>query len=174
VLFRSVKLKNTHTGDTLCDARDPIILSGIEVPDPVHRVAVVPKEELTDMDWEVFPSGLHELLVRLGCEYRPEKIYITENGTCDFTDAFRGKFIIDHLARVKRLVDDGVAVERYCHWSLMDNFELAEGLKYRFGLIHVDFDTLKRSIKKSGKLYADIISKRKVTKKMINAHRDEY
>jgi len=128
---------------------------------------------VNDLGWEIYPEGLYRVCRDAYWRFR-RPIYITENGTCDIQDAFRARYIIDHLRQVKRLLNDGVDVRRYYHWSLMDNFELAEGLRYRFGLVHVDFDTQKRTIKKSGKLYAEIIAKRAVTKKMIAAHSDEY
>ncbi|HPA72752.1 MAG TPA: glycoside hydrolase family 1 protein [Spirochaetota bacterium] len=128
---------------------------------------------VNDLGWEIYPEGLYRVCRDAYWRFR-KPVYITENGTCDFGDAFRARYIIDHLRQVKRLLNDGVDVRRYYHWSFMDNFELAEGLRYRFGLVHVDFDTQKRTIKKSGKLYAEIIAKRVVTKKMIAAHSDEY
>lgn len=128
---------------------------------------------VNDLGWEIYPEGLYRICRDAYWRFR-KPIFITENGTCDFNDSFRGKFLIDHLRQIKRLVNDGVDVARYYHWSLMDNFELAEGLMYRFGLVHVDFKTQKRTIKKSGKLYHEIIAKRQITKKMIDEHKNEY
>ena len=128
---------------------------------------------VNDLGWEIYPEGLFRICTMLHKRFG-KPIFITENGTCDFDDRFRGKYLLEHLSQVKRLIDSGVVLARYYHWSFMDNFELAEGLKYRFGLVHVDFKTLKRTIKKSGLLYRDIIARREVTKKMIREHEMEY
>jgi beta-glucosidase len=108
---------------------------------------------LNDLGWEIYPEGMlrclreHESVIK-----RP--IYITENGTCDNTDAFRCRYINDHL---KALSESELPVERYYHWCFCDNFEWAEGESARFGLVHVDYETQKRTVKKSGEFYRDVI-----------------
>jgi beta-glucosidase len=119
-----------------------------------------------DLGWEIYPEGialcagkLHKLLKR--------PVYITENGTCDNSDTFRCRYIYDHL---KALVSSCPYVERYYHWSFTDNFEWCEGESARFGLVHIDYPTQKRTVKKSGRFYAAMIKNRSVTNGMF----DEY
>ena len=108
---------------------------------------------LNDLGWEIYPKGIaycaKEMYALL-----PRPIYITENGACDKDDAFRCRFIYEHL---EALNNSGLPVERYYHWCFTDNFEWCEGESARFGLVHVDFETQKRTVKKSGKFYAAII-----------------
>jgi beta-glucosidase len=91
---------------------------------------------------------------------------ITENGVpvpdgLDFDgrvrDERRIRYLKDHLIQVHRAMDEGVPVKGYFHWSLTDNFEWALGYAPRFGLIHVDFNTQKRTIKDSGRWFAEVI-----------------
>lgn len=119
-----------------------------------------------DLGWEIYPEGLYRLCKKYYDRYRVP-IYITENGTCDARDAFRARYLYDHLLQVSRLIADGVDVQRYYHWSIMDNFEWAEGLSGPFGLVAVNFKTQKRTIRPSGEFYREIIAKRGVTKEMI-------
>ena len=124
-------------------------------------IEIVPGEK-TKFDWEVFPEGLEELLLRLKKDYSPESIYITENGASyDYNiqemekidDTKRIEYLQSHIHACKTAVAQGVPLKGYFCWSLMDNFEWAEGLNHRFGLIHVDFDTQKRIPKRSYKWY---------------------
>jgi beta-glucosidase len=113
---------------------------------------------VTEMGWEVYPESIYHLLKRFS-EYKGiRKILITENGAAfpdevidgHVDDSHRTKYIQDHLAQVLRAKQEGVNVQGYFVWSLTDNFEWAEGYHARFGLIHVDFKTQKRTIKQSG------------------------
>ncbi|MDW8426123.1 MAG: GH1 family beta-glucosidase [Meiothermus sp.] len=117
-------------------------------------------EERTAMDWEVYPEGLLELLVRLWREYRPGAIYITENGAAyldctsedgEIRDSERVRYLQRHLAQCLVALREGVPLRGYFVWSLLDNFEWAEGYSKRFGLVHVDFATQRRRIKQSGR-----------------------
>ena len=99
-------------------------------------VAMVPKEDLTDMGWEVYPEGLHELLLRIDREYGPKNIYITENGAAfpdeaetggRIRDARRIDFLRGHVTTAHRAIADGVPLRGYFVWSLLDNFEWAHG-----------------------------------------------
>jgi beta-glucosidase len=110
---------------------------------------------LNDLGWEIYPDGLYRLLRDLDERYGLP-IRITENGTADSRDAFRGEYIREHLLAVRRAMQEGVRVEGYYHWSFMDNFEWAEGYSARFGLVEVDFATQKRTVRPSGKLYQQI------------------
>ncbi len=112
-----------------------------------------------DLGWEIYPEGLLELSETLYQRYQAP-IYVTENGTCDNTDAFRAKFIYDQLELLCRRPN---AVTRYYHWSFTDNFEWKEGESARFGIVHVDYETQKRTVKDSGHFYARVIADGGVT-----------
>ena len=126
-----------------------------------------PPGRYTTMDWEVYPDGLYRLLVRLAGEYAPPAIYVTENGAAyedtrshdgSVRDLERITFLEDHLGAVARAVSDEVPVKGYFVWSLLDNFEWAEGYTKRFGLVYVDYPTLQRIPKDSFDWYRDFIS----------------
>jgi len=118
--------------------------------------------------WEIYPEGIHELLLRIWKDYQPTcEIMVTENGVpvpdgLDFDgrvrDERRIRYLKNHIFQVHRAIEDGVPVRGYFHWSLMDNFEWALGYAQRFGLLYVDFGTLKRSIKDSGRWFAKVIA----------------
>jgi beta-glucosidase len=121
----------------------------------------------TDMGWPVTPQGLEDLLLRIARDW-PEiqDIAITENGAAYdeepdsdgvVNDARRVEYLESNLAAAGRAIQKGAPLKSYYAWSLMDNFEWAEGYNKRFGLVHVDFKTLKRTIKNSGKAYSRII-----------------
>jgi beta-glucosidase len=123
--------------------------------------------ERTDFDWEVYPDGMRECLERVQREYNPN--YITENGACyDDTinpkgridDARRQRFLERHLKASLEARRNGAKLEGYFAWSLMDNFEWAEGYDRRFGLVHVDFATQTRTLKDSALWYADFLGAR--------------
>ena len=90
------------------------------------RSDVMPGTPRNDLDWEIYPEGLYKLCREFYKKYRAP-IWITENGTCDGKDSFRARYIYDHLYEVSRLCGEGIPVERYYHWTLMDNFEWLEG-----------------------------------------------
>jgi beta-glucosidase len=121
--------------------------------------------ELTEMGWPVSPDGLHQVLTMLHHTYRPAAIYITENGAavhdhvCDgrIVDRERLAYLSGHEAAVRRSIAEGVPVRGYFVWSLMDNFEWAEGYSKRFGLAHVDFGTQTRTLKESARWYSCLI-----------------
>src|SRR6185437_7131189 len=134
-----------------------------DVIGPSGQIKPVPGSEYTGFDWEIQPKSLHKLLVRLNNEYELPPVYITENGASypdevsadgRVQDPKRLKFIRDHLVELHRAIADGVDVRGYFAWSLLDNFEWGVGYSQRFGLVHVDFPTQKRTIKDSGKWYS--------------------
>jgi len=115
--------------------------------------------------WEIYPQGLYEILAQVWNDYRPEKIYITENGIpvadgLDFDgrvrDERRIRYLQAHLGEVHRAIEAGIPVQGYFVWSLMDNFEWAFGYSMRFGIVYVDFATQKRVVKDSGRWYAGV------------------
>ena len=130
-------------------------------------VDMVPKEELTEMGWEVYPPGLTDILTRVASDYAPASIYVTENGIAlpdeadeedRVDDPRRVAFIRDHLLAAHRAIEAGVPLKGYFHWSLMDNFEWGHGYTKRFGLFRVNFDTCSRTPKKSAQWYRDAIA----------------
>lgn len=124
----------------------------------------------SDAPWQqVHPEGLYETLVRVRDDYPgAPPLVITENGIPDRTpegttdDAERVAFLRAHLQQVARAVGDGVDVRAYYAWSLLDNFEWAEGLDQRWGLVHVDFETQERTPKSSARWYADVVAQHAV------------
>jgi beta-glucosidase len=116
--------------------------------------------------WEIVPDRLTDLLLRLRDDYGDIPLVIAENGTIRndgpgaggrVRDVERIRFIRDHLVAAHRAIEAGVKLEGYFHWSLLDNFEWAEGYWPRFGLVHVDFESQERTIKDSGRYYATVI-----------------
>ncbi|MFZ5917696.1 MAG: glycoside hydrolase family 1 protein [Chloroflexota bacterium] len=111
------------------------------------------------------PDGLYRFLKQFGDYGLP--IYVTENGWLDATDEERPYHLVTHLAAVQRAITEGAPVKGYYHWSLLDNFEWAEGFSARFGLIAVDFETQARAVRRSGELYAEICRAGAVTPEMV-------
>lgn len=109
----------------------------------------------SDMGFEVYPKGFKHVLLYLKQYNKP--LYVTENGIADHRDAQREEFIRDHLLYMHQAISEGADVRGYLHWSLIDNFEWAEGYHMKFGLIHIDRENnLKRTIRPSAKAYAEI------------------
>jgi beta-glucosidase len=122
--------------------------------------------EHTAMDWEVYPEGLHEVLVRLHEDYAPPAVYVMENGAAfadvhehdgSVRDPERQAYLASYIDAVGRAVHEGVPVKGYFVWSFLDNFEWAEGYGKRFGLVYVDYPTLERIPKGSFFSYRDFI-----------------
>ena len=113
----------------------------------------------TQMDWEIYPQGLYDFLIRTARDYTGDlPLIVTENGMANadvvaagggVDDPARIAFVDAHLDAVRRAIADGAPVQGYFLWSLLDNYEWALGYEKRFGLIHVDFDTLARTPKAS-------------------------
>ena len=132
-----------------------------------HKVTMGPK---TDFGWEVYPRGIYDLLKRLQDEYSVNEIMITENG-CSYgdgpnengkvNDVKRVEYHRSHIEQILIAVDEGIPCTGYFAWSLMDNFEWAEGYSQRFGLIWVDFETLERIPKESYYWYQNFIKSQK-------------
>ena len=124
-----------------------------------------PEVELTDMGWEVHPRGLTDLLLRLNRDYDLPPLYITENGAAfrdrldngEVHDVQRVRYLLSHFAAVADAIDQGVDLRGYFVWSLFDNFEWASGLSKRFGIVHVDYDSLKRTLKDSARVLRDFL-----------------
>lgn len=129
---------------------------------PATKPAPFVNPEKTDICWEIYPAALGELTQQLYVRYDLPEMYITENGACynmgvvngEVDDQPRLDYYGEHISVCADLIRDGVPLRGYFAWSLMDNFEWAEGYRMRFGLVHVDYETQVRTIKKSGKWYS--------------------
>jgi beta-glucosidase len=129
---------------------------------------------INEMGWEIFPKGLHDLLVGDSRRYqfdssgKQRDVIITENGYAamfpphlsegdwSLLDHKRVDYLLTHLAELHRAIAEGVNVKGYLHWSLIDNFEWAEGLSARFGLVRVSYPTQERLMRESAKIYREI------------------
>ncbi|NIM94795.1 MAG: beta-glucosidase [Anaerolineales bacterium] len=134
------------------------------------RPIPVDGSETTESNWEVYPQGLYELLKRLEDEYHPPAIFITENGANyqdvvdekgQINDQKRIEFLNDHFLQAYQAIKDGVSLQGYFVWSLMDVFEWDYGYSHHYGLIHVDRETLTRTVKRSGLWYRQFIQQQR-------------
>ncbi len=145
---------------------------GLYVPDttiPWPSIRPVPGNlPKTQMEWEIFPDGLHHFLTRMARDYVGDlPLYVTENGMAwpdvvengAVYDPQRVAFIHDHLQATHRAIADGANVKGFFYWSLLDNFEWALGYEKRFGIVHVDFETLKRTPKSSYHALKSVLSR---------------
>ena len=128
-----------------------------------------PSGERTDMDWPITPDGLRDLLVLVGHDY-PEAppMIITENGAAyddpigadgSIDDSRRIRYLDAHLRALQLAIEAGADVRGYLVWSLLDNFEWAEGYARRFGIVHVDFSTQRRTPRRSAAWYRAVIER---------------
>lgn len=139
--------------------RRNVVQAGVGIVDPLER-------EHTTTGWEVGPEFLRELLVHLGDEYDVPPLLVTENGAAypdtvvdgRVDDPRRAAYIESHVNAVADAIGDGAPVAGYSVWSLLDNFEWAQGYAQRFGLVHVDRMTLERVPKASYHRYREIIA----------------
>jgi beta-glucosidase len=124
----------------------------------------VPRAEFDE--WEIAPEGLYRTLLRVQRQYRPASILVTENGTSfpdqpgpdgAIHDLFRVRYIARHAAAVRQAIADGADVRGYFLWAFMDNYEWAFGFTKRFGMIHVDYESQKRTLKDSGRWFAQVV-----------------
>jgi beta-glucosidase len=129
-----------------------------------------PHGATTAMGWEVNADAFHELLLRLQRDYGGVPIFVTENGAAYddpepidgvVEDPARVDYIRDHVAAVERAIADGVDVRGYYVWSLLDNFEWEYGYDKRFGIVAVDYETQRRTPKRSALWYRDLIASRR-------------
>lgn len=161
--------------------RQPLDFYGVNYYNPMKVAAAAEDAEMpfeyrdvvgyptTDFGWPVVPDALREWLIMFRARFRAAlpPIFITESG-CSYNmgpdengvvdDQPRIDYLNAHLRAVAQAVERGVDVRAYYTWSLMDNFEWSEGYTQRFGLVHVDYDTLERTPKKSFQWYADMIA----------------
>ncbi len=143
-----------------------VVANDPQNPNLGTRLVAVPEVERTDNGWEVYPEAIHQAIMRTWNDYRLP-IFITENG-CSYSDEpdesgavndeRRISFLRGYIAEVGRAIQEGADVRGYYLWTLMDNFEWAEGFNQRFGIVYTDYPTQRRIIKKSGHWYRDLIA----------------
>jgi beta-glucosidase len=130
---------------------------------------VPPEGEITDMGWEIYPQGLEDLLGRLSERYSLPPVYICENGVAlpdqrsgsIIDDPVRARYLQTHLAALDEAQRSGIDVRGYFYWSMMDNFEWAEGYSKRFGLFWVDYQTQERLPKTSAQGFRAYLQNRR-------------
>jgi beta-glucosidase len=178
-LFKSVDLEFVHPGDldvisTPTDfvginyySRNTVKANSLHPENPtIYEWGSNQKVERTDIGWEIYPRGLYEVLSRVHQDYKPAEILICENGAsygdepgsdgC-VHDQRRIDYLHVHLKQVHKATQAGIPVGGYYLWSLMDNFEWSLGYSQRFGIIHVNYQTQKRTIKDSARWYSEVI-----------------
>ena len=121
----------------------------------------------TEMAWEVYPQGLADVLTWVRTRYGDIPVYITENGAAFadppsvdgpvLEDPMRVEYYRDHLRAAHHAIAAGAPIKGYFAWSLMDNYEWSFGYTKRFGIVHVDFQTQRRTQKRSARFYSDVI-----------------
>jgi len=135
-------------------------------PPPHARQVAVAGSVETAMGWEMYPAGLTQVLVRVHHDYTPARIFVTESGAAwpdeltpsgQIEDKERTDYLEQHVDACVAAAARGVPVAGYFVWSLLDNFEWAYGYDKRFGLVHVDYPTQRRTVKASGYRYAEMI-----------------
>jgi beta-glucosidase len=124
-------------------------------------------KDTTAMGWEIYPQGLTELLVNLKRDYPIPALIVTENGGA-FDDVLTGdgrvhderrtRYVAQHIAAVHQAIAQGAPVTGYMVWSLLDNFEWSSGYARRFGIVHVDYATQRRTLKDSARWYSDFLA----------------
>jgi beta-glucosidase len=136
---------------------------------PIERATRVRQQGAiyTETGWEVYPPALTAVLLWFKEHYGPTPIYITENGAAFYdpptaidgtvNDPLRIYYLREHILSVHRAIEQGVDVRGYFVWSLLDNLEWSLGYTKRFGIVHVDFATLKRTLKESAKFYREVV-----------------
>jgi beta-glucosidase len=117
---------------------------------------------------EIYPQGLYRSLKRVGRYGRP--VYVTETGVPDNDDSLRPQFLLTHLAATHRALREGVPVKGFYFWTLVDNFEWAEGFAARFGLVHLNLEDGQRTLKRSGKLYGEIGNAGGISARMVERY----
>jgi beta-glucosidase len=165
-------------GGDLATIRQPLDALGINyytrghvahdasLPFPHAREVPVAGASYTTMGWEVFADGLRNMLLRVTREYGPVALYVAENGAAlddsvqagRVHDQVRTRYLQDHLTACAQSLAEGVPLQAYLGWSLMDNFEWGKGYTQRFGLCHVDYATQTRTPKDSSLWLRDFIA----------------
>ncbi len=155
---------NYYSRHLIHSSNNPAMLFG-----EVRVEEALAEDKLNDLGWEIYPQGLYKVAKKVYDKYKLP-IYITENGIPDAKDTKRVKFIYEHLQEIEKLLSHRVDIRRYYYWSLLDNLEWNDGYAPRFGLIEVNYHSLERTIRKSGRFYGEICKSKEVTKEMIEKY----
>ena len=141
-----------------------------DFPPVCARRVVPPESTVMETGWEVHPESLTRILLWVRERYGPIPIYLTENGAAFYDpptpvrgrveDPLRTEYLRSHLRAAHAALEAGVDLRGYFVWSLLDNLEWASGFTRRFGIVHVDFATQKRTLKASGEFYRNVIRTR--------------
>lgn len=123
------------------------------------------KQDVSDLGWEVYPEGMFDVLLDMSDYHLP--VYITENGIATTNDDRRVRFLLAYLKEIYHAIKLGVDIRGYFHWSLLDNFEWADGFDPRFGLVEVDFKSQKRTPRPSAYVYREIIKHNGIPHKLL-------
>jgi len=115
-----------------------------------------PKQPLNDLGWYMEPEGLYPLLLRSWARFK-QPVIVTENGVADAKDEYRRWWIEETIVAMQRAISEGVQIKGYFHWSLLDNFEWAEGWWPKFGLVEVNRRTMERKVRPSARWFAEKI-----------------
>ena len=141
----------------------------------IERASHVPQPDAirTTLDWELYPEGLTDILVWVKERYGDLPLYVTENGAAFYDppsaiggvvdDPLRVHYLQTHIAAVGEAIRRGVNMRGYFVWSLLDNYEWSHGYSKRFGIVHVDYATQKRTIKSSGRWYSEMIRENRIS-----------
>lgn len=141
--------------------------AGDSTSTPYEQVAAGAGSSYTEMGWEVYPQALSDVLVRVHRDYAPRAIAVTENGAAfadhwdgsdNVSDLQRVRYIREHIQTLEHALAQGVPLRGYFVWSLLDNFEWAEGYSKRFGIVYIDYPSQRRIVKESGRWYAAFIA----------------
>lgn len=151
---------NMYTRSVVSGSPQPVLA------DRVVTVKPVPGACYTEMAWEVYPQALSDLLIRLHSEYHIPALYVTENGAA-YKDQWNGEEIVrdpervaylyQHIQAAAQALEYEVPLRGYFAWSLMDNYEWAEGYSKRFGIVYIDYASQRRIVKESGRWYASLL-----------------
>jgi beta-glucosidase len=153
---------------------DPLLLGALGLDLDAVGCPEIPAEDITQMGYEHYPPGLRLLGEALAERYLGVPLRITENGIATTTGQRRAESIERHLREVSTMLDAGVPVDGYVHWSLTDNFEWAEGFRPRFGLYRVDYEFYERSATLGAEVYADIVAHDGIRRALVDAYDGEH
>ncbi len=157
------------SGRVAVDLSQPSMLFGRQMPAKPWGTSF--DEELRQWfgNGDIDPEGLYSTAKWLARFHKP--VYVTENGICDGNDEIRPRYLVSHLAALQRAIQEGAPVKGYFHWTLVDNFEWVEGYALRFGLIHLDVSTQKRTPRPSAAIYARIAHENGIADDLIEKYR---
>ncbi|MFX1516712.1 MAG: glycoside hydrolase family 1 protein [Promethearchaeota archaeon] len=127
-----------------------------------------PQYLCSGLGWQPYPSGLYEILHKMSKNFPDKPIFVAENGIGTDNDEWRQYNLVAHLLEVIRALNDGINIMGYHYWSLTDNWEWNHGYGPRFGLIHINYETLERTMKDTGHLFAEICKNNGISQEDIN------